>query len=288
MNGGSRADRAKSLARIVPTYCFMYFLGPVLWHAWMALRLGLLTLEESCRCLLSPWAISIAAFLFILNVASLANGMERNGEGAGERAVKRRMAVHFASLFAFATIGTVASMSALHGADSGGIPPQLKLVIGSINGFSMCFVFYASSSANLIACILPPERGSGESRRRILAMARAYNSRLFAVGLPLFLATSLAGARLGGGIPTDRGMIRLLASIAVPVTMGSFLFIRADRGLAAVPVACSPPPGPHVWYQPSEWTESIQGPRTPVPRPRSPGSSFPDSRARSGRRSSPR
>lgn len=237
MNVESRTARAKCLARIAPTYCFMYFLGPVLWHAWMAFRLGFLTLEESCRCLLSPWVISIAALLFTLNAASLAKGMERIGEGEGERVGERRMAVHFASLVAFATIGTASSMCALRGADAEGLPPLLTLVIGSLNGASMCFVFYASSSASLIARISPPGRGSSEGRRGILAMARACNALLFAIGLPLFLATSLVAARLGGGIPTDRGMIRLLASMAVPATMGSALFIRADRRLAAAPGA---------------------------------------------------
>ena len=235
MNVGSRDARAKRLARIVPTYCFMYFLGPVLWHAWMSFRLGFLALEESCRCLLSPWAIAIAVLLFTLNVASLAKGVERNGEGEGERAAAGRVAVHFASLVAFATIGTAASMCALRGADAGGLPPLLKLVVGSLNGASMCFVFYASSSASLIARISPPGRGSSEGRRRILSMSRACNALLFAIGLPLFLATSLSAARLGGGIPTDRGMNRLLASLVVPATMGSALFIRADRRLASAP-----------------------------------------------------
>lgn len=235
MNGGGRAARARCLARIASIYCFMYFLGPVLWHAWMVFKLGFLTLEESRRCLLSPWAIAIAAFLFMLNAASLAKGMERIGEG--ERAGERRMAVHFASLLAFATIGTAASMGALRGADAGGLPPLLKPVVGSLNGASMCFVFYASSSASLIARISPPGRGSSEGRRGILSMSRACNALLFAIGLPLFLATSLAAACLGGGIPTDRGIIRLLASLAVPAAMGSAMFIRADRVLAAAPVA---------------------------------------------------
>jgi len=209
----------------------MFFFGPVAWQLWMALRLGFVRLDESRRCLLSPPTIVMAALLFVLNVASLPGGVERIGMG-GKGAVPRRMALHFASLLAFAAIGTVVSMSALSGAGGGGISPRLKTIVGSLNGGSMCFVFYATSTASVIERLASPERrpsGGG-----ILALTRAFNAGLFAMGLPVFIATSLVAASLGGGIQGPGRTVRLLASLAVPVTTGSVLFIRADKRIASL------------------------------------------------------
>jgi hypothetical protein len=233
MSNENWGARAKGLARNASLYFFMYFLGPVVWQLWMALRLGFVSLDESRRCLLSPITVSIAVLLFLINVASLAKGAERIREGK-EGAAPFRMAVHCASLLAFATIGTAAAMSALYGADTGGIHPSFKLVVGSLNGASMCFVFYAASSAGAVASLSPPGRRSNESERRLLARMRAFNAWLFAIGLPLFIATSLAAARLGGGASTAGDMRLLLASMAVPLIMGSTLFFRADKKIASL------------------------------------------------------
>ena len=232
MSDGSWVGRAKCLARIAPMYCFMYFLGPIIWQAWMALRLGLVSLGESRRCLTSPATISIALFLFALNMANLAKGAERIGAVADGR-VSRRLAVHRASLLAFAAIGTTASMSALLGAQAGEPFPPRRLAVGALNGASMCFMFYASSTAGAIAHLAPPGGRLSENEREAVARTRAFNSCLFAIGLPLFIATSLVAARLDGDFPADRDVIRLLASLALSVAMGSALFLRADKRIAA-------------------------------------------------------
>ncbi|MCK7514819.1 MAG: hypothetical protein MZV70_69675 [Desulfobacterales bacterium] len=114
----------------------------------------------------------------------------------------------------------------------GGISPRLKTIVGSLNGGSMCFVFYATSTASVIERLASPERrpsGGG-----ILALTRAFNAGLFAMGLPVFIATSLVAASLGGGIQGPGRTVRLLASLAVPVTTGSVLFIRADKRISSL------------------------------------------------------
>ncbi len=231
MGGNLFGARAKTIARIAPAYCFMFFFGPVAWQLWMAMRLGLVSLEESRRCLLSPLTICVAVFLFALNAASLARGVERIAAGQdGE--VPRRIAVHCASLLAFATIGTVAAMSALPGV--GGPSSTLRRILGSLVGASMCFLFYAASTASVVARLMPPEGQPRGDYRSILARTRAFNARLFALGLPLFPAASLAAAFFDGGAPVSGRALRLTASLAVPVTMGCVLFIRADRKIAAL------------------------------------------------------
>jgi hypothetical protein len=224
---------ARSLARIAPIYCFMFFVGPVVWQLWMALRLGYVSLEDSRRCLLSPCTILIAVLLFALNMASLARGMGKLG-AKEDGAISRRMSIHCASLLAFATIGTAASMSTLSGADGGGPSSPLKMIVGSLNGASMCFVFYAASTVGALALLVTPERRRSEGERRALARTRAFNAWLFAMGLPLFIATSLIAASMGGGALARASTPWLLASMALPVTMGSALFIRADRRIAAL------------------------------------------------------
>ena len=231
MRGDLSSGRAKTLARIAPAYCFMFFFGPVAWQLWMALRLGFVSLDESRRCLFSPWTICIAVLLFALNMASLARGMERIGAGE-DGAAPRRMAIHFASVLAFATIGTAAAMSALSGAGAGGLPAPHRMIIGSLNGASMCFMFYAAATSSVIERLAPPERRPSESG--ILPLTRMFNAWLFAMGLPLFIATSLTAATLGSGTSGPGRTLRLLASMAVPVTMGSVLFIRSDRRIAAL------------------------------------------------------
>jgi len=234
MSTENSRGRAKSLARIAVVYCFMFFFGPVAWQLWMALRLGFVRLDESRRCLLSPPTVVLAALLFVLNVASLQGGVERLSLG-GNGAAPRRMALHFASLLAFATIGTFVSMSALSGAVGGGLSPRLKIIVGSLNGGSMCFVFYAMSTASVIERLASPDwRPSGGG---ILALTRVFNAGLFAMGLPLFIATSLVAASLGGSVQGPGRTVRLLASLALPVTMGSVLFIRADKRIAALRIA---------------------------------------------------
>lgn len=233
MGGNLFGVRAKTIARIAPAYCFMFFFGPVAWQLWMAMRLSLVSLEESRRCLLSPLTICIAVFLFALNAASLARGVKKIAAGQ-EGEVPRRMAVHCASLLGFATVGTVAAMSALPGADGGGLSRPLKMIIGSLNGASMCFVFYASSTASVIARLMPPEGRPRGNYRSILERTRTFNARLFALGLPLFPAASLAAASLGGCNSTAGSTLRLLASMVVPVTMGCILFFRADRRIASL------------------------------------------------------
>ena len=69
---------------------------------------------------------------------------------------------------------------------------------------------------------------------RILALTRSFNVWLFAMGLPLFVATSLVAASLGSRALTRTSISSLIASLALPVTMGSVLFIRADKGIAAL------------------------------------------------------
>jgi hypothetical protein len=226
-------DRAKSIARTAPIYCFIFFIGPVVWQLWLALKPGLVTLKESRRCLLSPYAICIAVFLFALNMASLARGTERIGAGE-DGAAPRRIAIHCASLLTFATIGTAVSMSALFGADDGGPSTPIKMIIGSLNGASMCFVFYAASTASVIARLAPPKRRPSEGERMIFAMIRTFNTWLFAIGMPLFIATSLAAASLRDCPSAAGPTLWLLASMAVPVTMGSALFIRADKRIASL------------------------------------------------------
>jgi hypothetical protein len=225
--------RAKDLARIAPTYFFMYFLGPVVWQLWMALRLGFVSLEESRRCLLSPYTIAIEVFLFALNTANLARGM-RSVRAEVEGAAPLRLAIHCASLLAFATIGTAASMSALSGSAGGESFTPLKLIVGSLNGASMCFAFYTASTASAIARLATPGGRSSEGERRLLARTRAFNAWLFAIGTPLFIATSLAAASLGDGASAAGATARLLASMAVPLTMGGALFVRADGRIASL------------------------------------------------------
>jgi hypothetical protein len=199
----------------------------------MSLRLGLVSLQESRRCLLSPATISIAVILFAINVANLARATTRL-DAAKERTGPRRMAVHCASLLAFATIGTAASMSALPVAVAEGFPSSLKPLVGSLNGASMCFVFYAASTASAVARLFPPDLRSSDRGRLLPARTRAFNAWLFAVGLPLFIATSLVAFRLGGAASATGAAHSLLLSMAVPLTMGSALFIRADRRLASL------------------------------------------------------
>jgi hypothetical protein len=222
--------RAKGLAWNAPIYCFMYFAGPVIWQLWLALRLGFLSMEESRRCLLSPATISIAGVLFAINMANLSR--RRLGIDAGEAGnAPRGMAVHCASLLAFATIGTAASMSALAVSETGGLLRSQRMIVGSLNGASMCFAFYAASTASAVARLSPPGKPGGEGERRLLARIRTFNAGLFAIGLPLFIATSMTAARLSS-LASDTGKSRLLlVSMAVPVAMGGVLFFRADRRL---------------------------------------------------------
>lgn len=229
--------RVRNLARIAPIYGFMFFFGPVAWQLWMSLRLGFVSLEEARRCLLSPCMVCIAISLFSLNMANLAWGIERIGAGK-DGAIMRRMAVHFVSLLVFATIGTTASMSMLSVSTGGSVTPLVKLIVGASNGASMCCVFYATSTAGAAACLVSPLGQSNEAERHTrsgtLAGTRAFNRWVFALGLPLFIATSLVAVSLSGRALTGRPMLWLYASMAVPVTMSSILFIRADRRLTSL------------------------------------------------------
>lgn len=225
--------RVKSLARIAPIYGFMFFFGPVAWQLWMALRLDYVSLDEARRCLLSPCTAGIAGILFVLDMANLARGMERIGAGK-DGAISRRMAVHCVSLLLFATIGTAISMSTLSGAHGGRGFPLFKMSVGALNGASMCFVFYTGVTMGVAARLVPLERRDNKAVCRILALTRSFNVWLFAMGLPLFVATSLVAASLGSRALTRTSISSLIASLALPVTMGSVLFIRADKGIAAL------------------------------------------------------
>jgi len=233
MHYDSFRRRVKRLARIAPIYGFIFFFGPVAWQLWMAIRLCFVSLAEVRQCLLSPHTVFIAIILFSLNMANLASGMERIGAGKGGN-ISNRMAVHCVSILLFATIGTSASMSILSGAYGGRVFPPLKMIVGSLNGASMCFVFYAGATMAVAACLVPPERRRNTAECRIFALARSFNVWLFAMGLPLFVVTSLAAASLSGRALVSASKFWLLVSMAMPVTMGSVLFIRADKGLAAM------------------------------------------------------
>jgi hypothetical protein len=211
----------------------MFFFGPVAWQLWMALRLRFVSLEEARRCLFSPYAAGIAGILFVVNIVNLAWGMERIGAGKG-RAISRRMAVHCISILLFAIIGTATSMSMLSGAYGGRVFPPLKMIVGALNGASMCFIFYAGATMAVAARLVPPERRHNTTERRVLALTRSFNTWLFVLGVPLFVATSLAAAALGDSASMSASIYRLLVSMAMPVTMGSIVFIRAYKGIAVL------------------------------------------------------
>jgi len=223
----------KRAALIVPIYGFMFFFGPVAWQLWMALRLGFVSLEEARRCLLSPYTVCIAGILFLVNTANLVWGMERISAGK-DGAFFGRMAVHYVSLLLFATIGTAASMSMLSGASGGRVFPPLKMIVGALNGASMCFAFYTGATMAVAARLVPLQRRQNKDERGILTLTRSLNVSLFAIGVPLFIVTNLAAAALGGRMLTSASMYQLFASMAMPLVMGSMLFIRADKRVAGL------------------------------------------------------
>ena len=223
----------KRLASIVPIYGFMFFFGPVAWQLWMALRLDFISLEEARRCVLSPCTVSISGVLFVLDTASLAWGMGRVGAGEDGK-MASRMAVHCVSLLMFATIGTVASMSTLSGAYGGRVFPPLKIMVGALNGTSMCCVFFADATVSVATLIVPPGRPVHGTKGGILSLTRSFNAWLFALGLPLFIVSSLVAASMGGRAMTGASMPGLIVSMAMPVTMGSLLCIRADKRITVL------------------------------------------------------
>lgn len=145
-----------------------------------------------------------------------------------------RMAVHCSSLLLFATIGTAASMSTVSGAYGGRAFPPLKVMVGALNGTSMCCVFFAGATVSVATLLLSPGRPVNETERGILALTRSFNASLFALGLPLFIVSSLAAASMGDEAMTGASMPGLIVSMAMPVTMGSLFFIRADKRIAAL------------------------------------------------------
>ena len=225
--------RLQNLVRIAPIYGFMFFFGPVAWQLWMALRLGFVSVEEASRCLLSPAMVCIAIILFILNMANLAWGIERIGAGK-DGAIPNRMAIHFVSLLVFATVGTAASMSTLSESTGGSESPLVKMIVGASNGTAMCCIFYATSTAGVAAHLVSPLGKPNEVERQTLTVTRAFNRWLFALGLPLFIASNIIAASLSGRALTGWSMLWLPASMAVPVAMSSILFIRADKRLTSL------------------------------------------------------
>lgn len=229
--------RVVNLVRIAPIYAFMFFFGPLAWQLWMSLRLGFVSLEEARPSLLSPRIECIAIGLFILNMANLARGIEKAGTGK-DGVILRRMVVHFVSLLAFATLGTAASVSMLSGSTGGSVSPLARMMVGALNGASMCFIFYSSSTAGVAARLVLPFSQPSEAERRTLAATlaatRSFNRWLFALGLPLFIATSLVAVSLSGRTLTGSSMLWLYSSMAVPVAMSSILFTRSDKRLTSL------------------------------------------------------
>lgn len=237
----------KSITRITLLQLYMYFVGPMIWGAWMIGRLKLITQQEFLFCLFSPISIVLFPGYFVLNNLYTRYTIRRLKASAANHSASckkiRSLSVlefHCASIVTFGTLGTTCFMvrlSAYHDtfyvSHYSWVP---KVILGALSGISLVFAFYTFFSVTIFNNIISLyQTEEPETTVKTLEKLRSFHSYLYSVGIFLLITTSIAAYTIRlqeAGTEVDYlNFLLNIMSTVFPIIMSYLLYRRSIMSL---------------------------------------------------------
>lgn len=230
--------------KIAALHFFMYFVGPIIWGAWMIFRLQIVSVQQYLHCLTSVPVLAMLVLYYVVNTVYMVRKTKQGTDNPDnhQRYLANGNSVilfNTASVVSFGTIGTFGFLSMLSTNSLGFIPIDigawyLSAIVGSLSGAALVLVFYNFFSTTVVMSVIEGMRKNHEEEYRssLLTLKREITI-LYLAGVILFFVSAIASLMITKGFEFGHALnqsnFRFMATMVVPVLMGSLMYRKSVR-----------------------------------------------------------
>lgn len=232
------------ILKIAAIHFFMYFVGPIIWGAWMIFRLQIVSVQQYLHCIASVPVLAMLLLYYVVNTVYMVRKTRQgtdNPENHRQHLANGNSILLFnvVSVVSFGTVGTFGFLSMLATNNLSLIPIDigawyLSAAVGSLSGAALVLMFYNFFSTTVVMSIIEGMRENHEEeyRSNLLTLKREIKI-LYHAGVILFFvsvfASLLITGRLEVGHVFNQSNLMFVATSVVPVLMSSLMYRKSVR-----------------------------------------------------------